>query len=78
MWEPLWLFGLLGGATEADARGEEALNGRTCLRFALRADVPRAAADSRVTFRSPQASTTATCSACRSSSGSTRRAGSGE
>ncbi len=44
MWEPLWLFALLQGATEAHAMGTEPLHGSACRRVEILADVPRAAA----------------------------------
>ena len=55
MWEPLWLFALLQGATEIDVRGTEVLHGSACRRFAVRADVPRAAAGSPSDFPLPPA-----------------------
>jgi hypothetical protein len=43
-WEPLWLLAMLHGVTEAVEIGTEPLHGAVCRRFAVRADVTRAAA----------------------------------
>ena len=43
-WEPLWLLAMLEGATEAEPTGTETVHGVVCRRFAVCADVTRAAA----------------------------------